>query len=232
MKEKETIKLLVADNNDLIRKGLQSLFEGLDSVSICAEANDRDRLIELVKKHRPDVILIDYTQSEFSINLLPRILKINPNTRIVAFTFEQTSSTIVNAVRAGVTSYVKKDCELQEIIDSVIETARGQKFFCGQILAALQQDAIEIESIRFEPLSCQPVMLTERELEVIKHIAEGYTNGQIAEMLFVSNHTINTHRKNIMAKLGVNNTAGMVMYAAKTNLVSPNKFLFSAGSGL
>jgi DNA-binding CsgD family transcriptional regulator len=74
------------------------------------------------------------------------------------------------------------------------------------------------------------VSLSERENEIITLIAEGLTNQQIAEQLFLSNHTINTHRKNIMAKLGVKNTAGIVMYAVKTNLVSPNKFLFAGDS--
>jgi DNA-binding CsgD family transcriptional regulator len=71
------------------------------------------------------------------------------------------------------------------------------------------------------------VNISERELEIIKLIAEGYTNVEIAEKLFLSPHTVNTHRKNILQKLGINNTAAIVMYAVKTNLVSPNKFLFA-----
>lgn len=225
----DKVKLIVADENELIRQGLRCLFEATGQIEICCEVTDRQALLDGVKKHQPDVVLIDYTQSAFTINFLPKILDLSPETKLVALTFEQASMTIVEAVRAGVSSYVKKDCDLQEIQDAVLESAVGKKFFCGQILDALQKEAINIENVKYEPGSCDPVMLTERELEVVKHIAEGFTNSQIADMLFVSNHTINTHRKNIMAKLGVNNTAGMVMYAAKTNLVSPNKFLFSAG---
>ena len=76
--------------------------------------------------------------------------------------------------------------------------------------------------------SCEAVIISKRECEIITLIAEGFTNQQIAEKLFLSSHTVNTHRKNIMAKLGVKNTAGIVMYAIKTNLTSPNKFLFTA----
>jgi DNA-binding CsgD family transcriptional regulator len=75
--------------------------------------------------------------------------------------------------------------------------------------------------------NCEAVNISERELEIIKLIAEGYTNVEIAEKLFLSPHTVNTHRKNILQKLGINNTAAIVMYAVKTNLVSPNKFLFA-----
>ena len=135
---------------------------------------------------------------------------------------------MVNALRSGVKSYVKKDCELSEIISAVEETGKGNKFFCGQILETIQRASIDVNDIDFEFFSCEAVIVSERENEIIVLIAEGMTNAQIAEYLFLSNHTINTHRKNIMAKLGVKNTAGIVMYAVKTNLVSPNKFLFAA----
>jgi DNA-binding CsgD family transcriptional regulator len=84
-----------------------------------------------------------------------------------------------------------------------------------------------LNDLEIAEFSCEPVVISERELEVIKYIAEGYTNNEIAEKLFLSPHTVNTHRKNIMQKLGVNNTAAIVMYAVKSQLVSPNKFLFS-----
>ncbi len=85
-----------------------------------------------------------------------------------------------------------------------------------------------MNDIDFESFTCEPVLLSERENEIITLIAEGLTNSQIADQLFLSTHTINTHRKNIMSKLGVKNTAGIVMYAVKTNLISPNKFLFAS----
>ncbi|MNE35051.1 Response regulator protein VraR [compost metagenome] len=127
-------------------------------------------------------------------------------------------------------SYIKKDCDSQEIIDSIRETWRGNKFFCGQILETIRDAAIDVNDIDFDSFSCEPIMLSERETEIITMIAEGLTNVMIADSLCLSNHTINTHRKNIMAKLGVKNTAGIVIYAVKTNLVSPNKFLFAADS--
>jgi DNA-binding NarL/FixJ family response regulator len=137
----------------------------------------------------------------------------------------------VNALRAGVTSYIKKDCDVHEIVDSIRETAKGGRFFCGQILEAIRREAIDVNDLDIVELSCEPVVISDRELEVIKLIAEGYTNVEIAEKLFLSPHTVNTHRKNIMQKLGVNNTAAIVMYAVKSQLVSPNKFLFSPVNG-
>jgi DNA-binding CsgD family transcriptional regulator len=84
-----------------------------------------------------------------------------------------------------------------------------------------------VNDLELTEFNCEAVSITERELEIITLIAEGYTNVEIADKLFLSPHTVNTHRKNILQKLGVNNTAAIVMYAVKTQLVSPNKFLFS-----
>jgi DNA-binding NarL/FixJ family response regulator len=109
----------------------------------------------------------------------------------------------------------------------VRETAAGGRFFCGQILNTIRKESIDVNDLELTEFNCEAVSITERELEIITLIAEGYTNVEIAEKLFLSPHTVNTHRKNILQKLGVNNTAAIVMYAVKTQLVSPNKFLFS-----
>jgi DNA-binding NarL/FixJ family response regulator len=192
------------------------------------EAKENQELINQVKNFGASVVLIDYTSPGFDIDVIPKILTLNKNVKILAITPEQSAQTLVNALRSGVISYVKKDCDLAEIINAVEETGRGNKFFCGQILETIQRASIDVNDIDFESFSCEPVILSIRENEIIILISEGLTNGQIAEQLFLSNHTINTHRKNIMAKLGVKNTAGIVMYAVKTNLISPNKFLFAA----
>lgn len=225
------MKIILADSNELIRIGMRAVLSSQKNIEIVGEATENDELMSLMKNFGSDIVLIDYTSYGFSIDIIPKVISKFPNVSFVAITPEQSAQTLVNALRSGVKSYVKKDCDVSEIINSVKETARGNKFFCGQILETIQRASIDVEDIDFESFSCEPVMLSERENEIIVYIAEGQTNAQIAESLFLSNHTINTHRKNIMAKLGVKNTAGIVMYAVKTNLVSPNKFLFAAESG-
>lgn len=224
------MKIILADSNELIRIGMRTVLGSEKNLEIVGEATSNDELLSLMKNFGSDIVLIDYTSYGFSIDIIPKVLSKYPNVSFVAITPEQSAQTLVNALRSGVKSYVKKDCDVSEIINSVKETGRGNKFFCGQILETIQRASIDVEDIDFESFSCEPVLLSERENEIIIYIAEGQTNAQIAEALFLSNHTINTHRKNIMAKLGVRNTAGIVMYAVKTNLVSPNKFLFAAES--
>lgn len=221
------MKIILADSNELIRIGMRAVLSSEKNLEIVGEATSSEELISLIKNFGSDIVLIDYTSVGFSIDIIPRVISKFPNVSFVAITPEQSAQTLVNALRSGVKSYVKKDCDVSEIINSVKETARGNKFFCGQILETIQRASIDVEDIDFESFSCEPILLSERENQIITFIAEGQTNAQIAETLFLSNHTINTHRKNIMAKLGVKNTAGIVMYAVKTNLVSPNKFLFA-----
>jgi DNA-binding NarL/FixJ family response regulator len=219
--------VIIADSNDLIRIGLRAILSAERNIEIVGEATNNAELLEQLKSFGASTVLIDYTSPGFNIDIVPKVLQINKKVRFLAITAEQSAQTLVDALRSGITSYVKKDCELSEIVNAVEETGRGNKFFCGQILETIQKANIDVNDLDFDSFSCEAVVLSERENEIIILIAEGLTNEQIAEQLFLSKHTVNTHRKNIMAKLGVKNTAGIVMYAVKTNLVSPNKFLFA-----
>lgn len=220
--------LVIADSNDLVRLGLRTILSSKSAFKIVGEARDNDELIEQVAAFEVSIVLIDYVSPGFDISVIPKVLSNKKKVKFIAITPDQSAQTLVNALRSGVMSYVKKDCDLTEIINAVEETGRGNKFFCGQILETIRKASIDVNDIDFDSFTCEPVILSDRENEIITLIAEGLTNIQIAEQLFLSNHTVNTHRKNIMSKLGVKNTAGIVMYAVKTNLVSPNKFLFAS----
>ena len=221
------MNLILADSNDLIRIGLRAILSTERTITIVSEAHSGEELLAQVKSFDTSLVLIDYTSSGFNIDIIPKVLSINKRIRFVAITAEQSPQTLVEALRSGISSYIKKDCDVNEILMAVKETGNGNKFFCGQILESIQRANIDVNDLDFESFSCEAVVVSERENEIIILIAEGLTNEQIAIQLFLSKHTVNTHRKNIMAKLGVKNTAGIVMYAVKTNLVSPNKFLFA-----
>ncbi len=220
------INVVIAESNPLVQIGLKTVLNQTEDIAIIDVVNNEEALILALESHQIDVILLDFTEVGFSLETVPNILKASPNSRVVAITPDQEGTTIVNALKAGVRSYVKKDCDFDEIVSSVRQTARGNKFFCGKILESIHRSHIDPEDESIRDFTCEPVQLSEREQEIITLIAEGYTNGAIAEKLFLSPHTINTHRKNIMQKLGVKNTAAIVMYAVKTHLVNVNKFLF------
>lgn len=226
------MKVVLADSNELVRLGIRSALKNDLKVELVGEATTSQGLMDLVKSFETDVVVVDYTSKGFSIDVILQLRTLRKHIHILAITPEQSAQTLVDALRSGVMSYVKKDCSISEIVDAVRETGKGNKFFCGQILETIQQANLDVDDIDLDAFSCEPVVLSERESEIIVLIAEGYTNTQIAEMLFLSNHTVGTHRKNIMAKLGVRNTAGIVMYTVKMNLISPNKFLFAGESRL
>ena len=221
------MNLILADSNDLIRLGLRTVLTAELNVAIVGEARNEKELVAQLAAFGASIVLIDFTSEGFTIDTIQRVSTKFQTVKFLAVTSAQSAQTLVDALRSGVTSYVKKDCELSEIVNAVSETSRGNKFFCGQILETIQRANIDVNDLDFESFSCEPVILSERENEIIVLIAEGQTNELIAEHLFLSKHTVNTHRKNIMSKLGVKNTAGIVMYAVKTELISPNKFLFA-----
>lgn len=221
------INLVLADSNDLTRVGLRTLFKETD-FQIIGEATCTEELLDQIKSFQPDVVLIDYTSDGFTIDAVPSAKAVSDKVKFVGITPLQDGQTLVHAIKSGVTSYIKKDCSLEEIKNAVLETANNNAFFCGTILETIRRDGIDVESIDEVDFTCDAVSLSEREKEIITLIAEGHTNAAISEKLFLSKHTVNTHRKNIMAKLGVKNTAGIVMFAVKEKYTSPNKYLFSA----
>ena len=226
------MKIVLADSNELVRLGIRSALKNDLKVELVGEASTSQGLLDLVKSFETDVVVVDYTSTGFSIDVILKLRTLRKHINILAITPEQSAQTLVDALRSGVMSYVKKDCSITEIVDAVRETGKGNKFFCGQILETIQTANLDVDDIDLDAFSCEPVVLSDRESQIIVLIAEGNTNAQIAEMLFLSNHTVGTHRKNIMSKLGVRNTAGIVMYTVKMNLISPNKFLFAGDSRL
>lgn len=226
------IRTLLADHSELTLIGLRTILSEVERVELVGVARDAIELQAQLVRTRPDLVLIDHTADGFGAAAIRDGVRRSKRTRFVAITPPPSAHTLMSAVRAGVTSYIRKDCGIQEIIDSVCRTADGERFYCGQVLATLERAGHNTRQFLAEPLSCAPVVLSERECEVIGLIAEGKSYTRIAEELHLSAHTVTTHRRNIMQKLGVNNTAAVVMYAVKNGLASPNRFLFNpTGAG-
>jgi DNA-binding NarL/FixJ family response regulator len=220
-------KIVLADSNELIRLGFRAVLNTEDTLEVAGEARNSKELLDVLGSFEADCCIIDYTSEGFDLNCIPDTLSKFPEIKFLAVSPNPTAPTVVDAIRGGVLSHVKKECSLNEIKEALFSTLDGNRFFCGNILQTIRDAEINVDDISDIDFSCDSVQISPRELDIIQYIAEGYTNTQVAEMLFLSPHTVNTHRKNIMNKLGVKNTAGIVMYAVKINLVSPNKFLFT-----
>ncbi len=201
------ISILIADNSYLIRQGIRTLVNEVKDFTLVGEADTAFALSEKLLLCQPEVLIIDYASSGFCIDDIAIIRQQNPGVNILAITGQNTNTGFSRAIQSGVTSHLLKDCGKEEIIEAIRETAQGKQFMCGKIVDRDQA-------------SCEGIKVTIRETEIIRLIAESFSNKQIAEKLFLSVHTVTTHRKNIMNKLGVNNTAGLMMFALRENIIA------------
>ena len=210
------IKILVADNSYLIRRGLCALIEQTKDFSLVGEARKAEDLSEKLLLYNPDVLVIDYASRYFCLDDISVIRQHFPEINILAITYPQSKLIISKAIEYGVVSHLLKDCGEEEIIESIYCTFKGQKFLCGKIVNLLLQK----DQIISSKYSCDGVKLSEREIQILQLIAEGLANKQIADKLFISVHTVMTHRKHVMSKLKINNTASLVMFALQQNLIN------------
>lgn len=216
----QKIKIFIAESNLLIRKGLKQIYDEAEDMEVVSEADSSGELISKIVSANPDVVVIDYGTPVFRLEDIETLRNILPHLKIVAITEVANAVKVRSAMEYGINGHILKDCSRDEIEDVIYQTYKGEQFFCGKVLDALGEGD-------GDNVSCEPVSLSNREIQIIGCIAEGKTNKQIADELFLSTHTVMTHRKNIMNKLGINNTAGIVIYAVRENLISPNKFLFN-----
>lgn len=215
------IKIVVADQDFIARKGWECLLSSNSDLQVQGFAASSEELLEKLFLFSADVLIIDHTSPVFGTKVLSQVKAQYPDCRILAVTGKIARFDIMQALSSGVKSYLLKECDEQEINEAIYATFSGESFLCGKIASILDEELDR-------PVNpCQGMNISDRELEVIRLVAEGHSNKQIAEMLCLSTHTITTHRKNIMSKLDINNTAGLVLFAVKNGLVGPNKFLFS-----
>ncbi|HET6993104.1 MAG TPA: response regulator transcription factor [Bacteroidia bacterium] len=190
------------------------------------EALSGEELVLLTDSFRNGVIVIDHNDPAFGISTIRKVKSMIPQVNFLSISDKPNRWMLSDALSAGITSYLLRDCGKEEIVEAIEATSKGEQFFCGKILNDVLKTNDEV-SPEPEFVSCEGMKISERETEIIRLVSEGFTNKEIADKLFLSAHTVTTHRKNIMAKLGVNNTAGLVLFAIRNNIVTPNHFLFN-----
>lgn len=212
-------KILVADNHLLTREGIKALLQENDQFSIIGEANDGMELHHKLQQLKPDVVIIDYDMPGFfEAPDIQKIYKQHPGTGVLVVTTNQNKKDILQVLEFGVNNYILKICDKEEFTGALDATIRQEKFFCGKVIDAI------LEKHFPKKQHCDAPTLSQRETEIVQFIAQGYTNSQMAEALFLSIHTVSTHRKNILRKLHIKSTSELVLYAIKTGIVeSPEK---------
>ena len=184
------------------------------------EDENFENLIASIKKNKPKILVLDFQSLSFTAKQISILTKTFKRLQVLAITDYMSKSEMQSALDNGVRSYLLKECDKDEIIEALHATYNGERFLCGKVAYFLSNEqAFDVIKPQLDKVSCQGLGITDRELDVIRLISEGLSNKLIANKLELSTHTVNTHRKNIMAKLDIPNTAGIVMFAVKNNLL-------------
>lgn len=211
-------RLLLVDDHQLILDSLQTLFASVPGVQIVGSVSDSRLVSYALEKTPADVLLCDYQMPYLSgIDLTLHLRRSHPMIKVLLLTMVEDACTIREAVRAGVAGYVLKRagrCELEKALSTLMQ---GQRYFSADVLEQLAQ--LE-ETTQAEGGQNPLTALTDREVDVLRLIADENPTHRIAEKLFISVPTVETHRRHLMQKLGVKSVVGMVKYAMKYGLVS------------
>lgn len=207
-----SITIMLAEDHGVVRAGLRMLLSGQAGFRVVAEAGDVASTERRVASHQPDVLVLDLSMPDgSSLPAIPRIRQAAPGTRIVILTMRDDAESVRQALRSGATGYVLKESAEAELIEAVRQAAAGRTYLTPQLGARLAA----------EPTGrgANPDDLTEREVEVLRLIALGHTNAEVAEQLFLSVRTIESHRARIQQKTGRGTRAQLVAYAHEHRLV-------------
>jgi DNA-binding NarL/FixJ family response regulator len=213
-------RIIFADDHSIVRDGLRALFRGAPGFTIAGEASDGESAVRLAGEQLPDVVILDISMPKMNgIEATRHIKERHPGINVLILTVHEDEAYVREIIRAGANGYILKNAEKQEILAAVKAVAAGERFFSPGISKLLIERFIERvqegESHRSEGEN----VLTNREREVLQYIADGLTSKEISKKLFLSPSTVNTHRANLMQKLNIHDTAGLVRYAIEAGYV-------------
>ncbi|MCF6168191.1 response regulator transcription factor [Lutibacter sp.] len=212
----DNINIVHATSDTLIRVGLKSiLFKG-GGIDTLYHAENNQILFKTLTNKKPDLLIMNCDQSNsFSINDIKQVKQLHKKTKILVISTDKNPTYILSILELGVHGYLTRECDEGELINAIFAIANNEKFYCNKIINIILEKKLTTND------DCDPTSLSQRETEITTLIAKGMTNKEIAVKLFLSPHTINTHRKNIMKKLGVKSTSELVLYAVNVGLIYP-----------
>jgi two-component system response regulator NreC len=207
----ETVKVIIADDHNVVREGLKMMLDAQPNLRVVAEAGDADTALRMTRAHRPAVLILDLNMpGRPTLEAIPDILAGSPGTRIVVLTMQDEPALAQATLRAGASGYVVKDAAGDELVHAVHVVLEGQTYLHPQLGARIATQ---------HPVDEQSDDLTDREREVLKLIALGHTNGEIAEQLLISVRTVESHRSHIQQKLHLAKRSELVRYALERGML-------------
>jgi two-component system response regulator NreC len=212
------IRVYIADDHKIVQDGLKSIFKDLDGFSVVGSADNGKSCLEDIRSGMQiDVVLMDIDMPKMSVLEVTRFAKVErPDLKIMGLSMHNERGIIQSLIDAGADGYILKNSDGGELEKGIKTILSGKKFFSTEVTMTLLGQTEEIES---NQNSEELKDLTEREIEILRLIAEGYSNKEIGDKLFISHRTVDTHRTNLMRKLDVHNIAGLIKFALKNGLI-------------
>lgn len=206
------VRVLIADDHEMFRQGLRVLLEE-EGFHFVAEASNGREAVQLCEQHHPEVAILDIAMPLLNgIFAAREIIKSNPRTKVVLLTQHTEDQMVLESLRAGVTGYVLKTRATSELVHALRAVCRGEMYLTQSISRTIVQAFLTKDSLPGRPLS-------DRERQVLQLVAEGKTNKEIASLLGISVNTAESHRTNLMEKLDIHDTAGLVRYALRNGVI-------------
>jgi two-component system nitrate/nitrite response regulator NarL len=216
-------KILIVDDHEVVRDGLKNILTSLDNVLITGEAGNGEEAVKMYLTLKPDVVIMDISMPGMNGIEATRIIKEkDPDAKILILTMHDNQEYLNQIIRSGAKGFILKNTDKEELLEAVKTVAAGDNFFSKDISKLIIDNYVRSAKESEKNDTYKEVPLTKREIEVLKLIASGYSNQEIANILYISYNTVDTHRKNIMHKLAIKNTAGLVRYAIEKGLISLN----------
>ena len=213
------IKVIIVDDHEVVRDGIKSVLEETEDISIIADADNGEDAIRLVDKMKPDILLTDITMPGLSgIETAEIVSRDYPATKVIMFSMHENEEYISKAIENKAAGYLSKNAEKEEMIQAIRTVAQGGQYFSSDISQTMLTSYVS-NAINEKDNTGQKLHLTNREEEVLKLVANGLRSKEIADKLFISTRTVETHRNNIMQKLEVKNTAELIRYSLEHNLI-------------
>jgi DNA-binding NarL/FixJ family response regulator len=210
------LRILLADDHRLVRAGLRSLIGLMKDVEVVAEAQDGREVLDLARAHHPDVVLMDISMSGMNgLEATLQLKKQHPRVRVMILSMHATEEYVLQALRAGASGYLLKDSAPLELELALQAVARGETYLSPPISRQVVEDYMQRVGGEHEPLA----VLTARQREVLQLIAEGSSTKEIARRLKLSVKTVESHRQQLMQRLGIRDVAGLVRYAIRHGLI-------------
>lgn len=220
MSASQKIKILLTDDHKLIREGVEAMLKGTEDIEVIGSVPSGEDAINEVNNNRPDVILMDILMGGMTgIEATRWIKESDPTIKIVILTMEISKDYVSAAIKSGVDGYLPKDVDKETLIQAIRTVNKGERFFNDAIMKLVFEDFYSHEKLK-SPSKRLPNELTKREYEILGLVASGKTNRELAESLFISIKTVETHKTNILEKLGLKNTTELIKYAIKNKIIS------------